>query len=199
MRKCNEFFFLWLWSCGASFTSLTFLFFITMLIGFLGENRRLANEKIEFRKNCGRTEREFAIDRNSYEHIGRCALNSWLSNATENAESPFLRILSAQNIGISNDDIYCCCVDLLFEYRSLLTTFAALCRPPACKRAIAKEFSIWWLWSRLSGNIGARMYAPPYEIQEWINISVEHCGANDKRKESPPPEYEIVVRFLSRE
>lgn len=38
--------------------------------------------------------------------------------------------------------------------------------------------------------------APQYEISEWINISVSHCAANNKRKEWPPPEYEIVVRFL---
>lgn len=85
---------------GMSFFSLVVLlhsqfnFSFFSLLCWLAFREKIVDcqmRKLNFGKIAGRTKREFAIDRISYEHIGpciRCVLNSWLSNALE--KSPFL-------------------------------------------------------------------------------------------------------------
>lgn len=89
---------------------------------------------------------------------------------------------------------YCCYVEFLFEFGTLLWIQYNQYTSGATLRERKVQLQL--------GDVGhdcptsVPVCAPSHEIHEWINISLEHCRANfTKETESPPPpppEYGMV-------
>lgn len=68
-------------------------------------------------------------------------------------------------------DEHCCCVDFPFDFRSFLRT-----RQPLSVCVCEQKYFQLGDFGHDCPTASIPVCAPPYEIQEWINILVEQCG-----------------------